>query len=144
MPKPSLKKQMADEASDELLQLYVRPCYLKLLNGNFAASEQDGDGHFPAYLALAARTITSAQLRRFLRDQDWRTRLTAAWFAGLTGRIALVGVLTRLLRKNRGAYDDQGFCVALGLWLLLGSGVVGSGPRRGAGDGWREGRIRSS
>ncbi len=92
MLEPSLKKQMADKTFDELVQLYVRPYYLKLLNGNFAASEQDVDEHFPAYLALAARTITSAQLRRVLRDQDWRTRLTAAWFAGLTGRVAFVGV----------------------------------------------------
>jgi hypothetical protein len=62
------------------------------------------------------QTITDGQLRRLFRDKDWRTRLTAAWFAGMDRRMRFAAPIAGLLAASNGNYADQGYCVALGLF----------------------------
>ncbi len=102
-----------------LLELFVRPFYSKLLNGNFLREDPDAESFLPAHLALAVQAITDGQLRRLFRDENWRTRLTAAWFAGMDGRMRFAAPIARRLAASNGNYADQGYCMALG---LLGSG----------------------
>lgn len=102
-------------AYDKFLRIYVLPYYSKLLHANFLRRNGEGDEDFPAFLTLAATSISNAQLTRLFNDENWRTRLTAAWFAGVTRRTSFVTKIARCLAENRGAYDEQGLCFALGL-----------------------------
>lgn len=108
------------DAHNDLLDLYVRPYYLQLLHANFMLGGNQYE-HFPAYLKLAASAVGISQLRRLLRDRDWRPGLAAGWFVGIAGRKELAAVLVERLSRTAGAYDDQGICVGLG---LLGGGVA--------------------
>lgn len=102
------------EAYDDMLEIYVRPYYLRLLHANFMTDSDDHE-HFPAYLRLAASTVGVGRLRRMLRDRDWRPALTAGWFAGINSRNEFTKVLADRLSQTVGAYDEQGLCVGLGL-----------------------------
>lgn len=104
-----------DAALAKTQRLFVRPLYLKLLNANFLSDTEDDDGTFPALLTLAATAISNQQLQLLLDDENWRTRLTASWLIGLSGRKAFVSKLSKLLAHSRASKDIQGYAVALGI-----------------------------
>ncbi len=94
-----------------LQERFVNRLYLSLLNGNFI---RDGDVGVALSAADAARTISDLQIEQLLGEWDWRTRLCAAWFIGLSRRTHFVSRIGALLEGDTG-YDRQGYCVALGL-----------------------------
>jgi len=100
---------------ETIQELFVRPFYLHLLHANFLRQDRQCDEHFPSHLRLASLTISDTQLLCLFRDKDWRTRLAASWFAGIGRRTRFVTTVSKLLSRSQGAYDVQGFCVALGL-----------------------------
>jgi hypothetical protein len=92
---------------------FVRPFYLKLLQGNFA--HQDEGGEFNSQLASAASAISDDQLSRLLAEKEWRGRLCAGWLVGLSGRATFVTSIGEKLLASEVAYAGQGYCAALGL-----------------------------
>ena len=95
-----------------ILERFVAPFYLKLLHGNFA---RDAGDRLHDKIAEAARTISDPALDLLLRTSEWRGRLSAAWFIGLSGRTHYVDRLAELLIESELVYAGQGFCIALGL-----------------------------
>jgi len=91
---------------------FVLPFYLSLLHGNFASGWYD-DAHSQR-IANAAKTISDDQLKQLFKG-EWRCRLTAAWFVGLSRRSSFVEEVAELLLESKLAYAGQGYCVALGL-----------------------------
>lgn len=98
-----------------LRDVFVRPFYLSLLNGNFTSRDSDRAGALPQKIAEAAREISDAQIFRLFREREWRGRLTAAWFVGLTRRVSFIPEIAELLLASETVYAGQGYCVALGL-----------------------------
>ncbi len=90
---------------------YVNSFYLSLLNGNFV----EEDANIAARLAEAARTISDPEIEHLLATPDWRSRLCAAWFIGLSRRAQFVPRVGELLFSNANTYADQGYCMALTL-----------------------------
>ncbi|UVC08431.1 hypothetical protein IHQ71_25330 [Rhizobium sp. TH2] len=92
---------------------YVWPFHMRVMHGNFlfldAASERDT---FMSSLLKVAREISDAQIERLLNSGDWRDRLCAPWFIGLTFREQFVPRIDRLLSQGG---HGQGYCVALAL-----------------------------
>ena len=99
---------------DSLREVFVRPLYLSLLHANFLKGGEALET-FPALLALASHAVSAAQLHLLLDDIDWRARLTAAWLVGITRRKGFTEQIISCLEQRRGAYDEQGFCLALGM-----------------------------
>jgi Family of unknown function (DUF6000) len=93
---------------------FVRPFYLKLLHANFAHG-REGGGEFNHQLAHAASAISDDQIVRLLEEKEWRGRLCAAWFIGLSGRAPFVTSIGEKLLASEMVYAGQGYCVALGL-----------------------------
>jgi hypothetical protein len=94
-----------------LQERFVTPLYLSLLNGNFVDSR---DASVVMRAADAARAISDLQIEQLLDEWDWRTRLCAGWFIGLSRRTHFVPRIGALLASDT-AYAGQGYCVALGL-----------------------------
>src|SRR5215831_10885713 len=98
-----------------LRDAFVRPLYLRLLHGNFARlSEADGEG-FRRAAASAASSISDKQIRRLLTEREWRGRLCAAWFIGLSNRVSFIRLIAEMLLASEMGYAGQGYCAALGL-----------------------------
>jgi hypothetical protein len=98
-----------------LRDAFVRPLYLRLLHGNFThLSEADGEG-FRRAAASAASAISDEQIRRLLTERDWRPRLCAAWFTGLSNRTSFIRLIAEMLLASEFCYAGQGYCAALGL-----------------------------
>jgi hypothetical protein len=93
---------------------FVRPFYLDLIHGNFAHGKGDGC-EFNRKLAHAASAISDDQLNRLLGESEWRGRLCAAWFVGLSNRVQFVTLIGEKLLASEMVYAGQGYCVALGL-----------------------------
>jgi hypothetical protein len=96
-----------------LRDTFVRPYYLSLLHGNFTSGDQNGS--VGARISEAARTISDEQIERLLAEREWRGRLCAAWFVGLTKRRSFTLPIADLLMASAQVYAGQGYCVALGL-----------------------------
>jgi hypothetical protein len=96
-----------------LRDAFVRPYYLSLLHGSFTSRDQNGSVR--ARISEAARTISDEQIGRLLAELEWRGRLCAAWFAGLTKRRSFASPIADLLMASAQVYAGQGYCVALGL-----------------------------
>jgi hypothetical protein len=96
-----------------LRDVFVRPFYMTLLHANFLGREESGG--LPASISGAARTISDEQIERLLAEREWRGRLCAGWFAGLTKRHSFVSPIADLLMASAQVYAGQGYCVALGL-----------------------------
>lgn len=94
---------------------FVRPVYLKLLHGNFTRLDDIEGSGFRKAVTDAARTITDQQIIRLLDEREWRGRLSAGWFVGLTGRTQFIQTIGRLLLASELVYAGEGYCVALGL-----------------------------
>jgi hypothetical protein len=50
-----------------------------------------------------------------LDEREWRGRLCAAWFIGLSKRASFVPSIGQLLLASETVYAGQGYCIALGL-----------------------------
>jgi hypothetical protein len=96
-----------------LRDAFVRPLYLSLLHASFLHKEESSD--LAARISEAARTISDDQIGRLLGEPDWRGRLCAGWFVGLTKRHRFVQPIADLLMASTQTYAGQGYCVALGL-----------------------------
>lgn len=102
---------------------FVRPVYLSLLHANFAwhtelhmRGQSEADvAAIRARIARGAREISDEQIAQLLADREWRGRLVAAWFVGLSRRLAFIDQIGALLLASELTYSGQGFCVALGL-----------------------------
>jgi len=95
---------------------FVRPYYLTLLHGNLRSGSPDELGLATVKaLATAASEITDEQLRTLLDRREWRGRLVASWFIGLTTRASFTEHIGRLLLASEVTYAGQGHCLALGL-----------------------------
>jgi len=88
----------------------VNPFYLSLLNGNFV----EEDANIATRAAEAARAASDLEIERLLAKPDWRGRLCAAWFIGLSRRAHFVPRIGDLLARDT-TYAGQGYCAALGL-----------------------------
>lgn len=98
-----------------LRNTFVRPFYLSLLHANFRRPDRaDGSGIRQA-IVNAANTISDEQIERLLIEREWRGRLCAAWFIGLSKRTRFVNLIGKLLLASEMVYSGQGYCVALGL-----------------------------
>jgi len=95
-----------------LRETFVKPYYLKL-GGNFIRSFGDDD-ELRRRIVEAAQTISDQDLERLLQVREWRGRLTAAWFIGLTRRASFVQQIADLLLSSEMVYAGQGYCFALG------------------------------
>ena len=106
---------MADlQATAPLRDAFVRPYYMALLGTGFMRSRSDDDD-LATRIAVAARAISDDDIETLLRMREWRGRLTAAWFIGLTRRSGFVGEVAALLLSSETVYAGRGYCVALGL-----------------------------
>jgi len=94
---------------------FVQPFYGALLHANFALEQARYSVTLSAQIGAAARAVSDPQLRLLLEQREWRGRLTAAWFVGLTGRARFVAKLAELLLASELTYAGQGYCVAMGL-----------------------------
>jgi hypothetical protein len=102
------------EETRELRERFIAPVYLSLLGANFMrpSDSQESKGNLIAELS---NTITDEQIGTLLRIREWRGRLTAAWYAGLTGRSVFVDEIGNLLLQSQLVYAGQGYCAALGI-----------------------------
>jgi len=94
---------------------FVQPFYGALLHANFALEQARYSVTLSAQIGAAARAVSDPQLQLLLEQREWRGRLTAAWFVGLTGRARFVAKLAELLLASELTYAGQGYCVAMGL-----------------------------
>jgi hypothetical protein len=108
---------MASELDDtrQLRDVFVRPYYLRLLHGNFIWKKAGTDYPSAEQISDAARTISDSQIQELLQRREWRGRLAAAWYVGLTARTNFVDQIADLLLASEMTYSGQGYCVALGL-----------------------------
>jgi hypothetical protein len=98
-----------------LRHVFVQPLYLQLLHGNFVHFNETDAAQFRKTLANRAGSITDRQITRLLKEPDWRARLPAAWFVGLTRRQSFVPAIGHMLLENRRVLAGQGYCMALAL-----------------------------
>lgn len=104
-----------DSFDRELRDRFVRPFYLQLLRGNFTRGTE-AEGHdFRQAIAASATIVSDDQILRLLTEREWRGRLSAAWFVGLSGRTSFVPSIGKLLLASEMVYAGQGYCAALGL-----------------------------
>jgi hypothetical protein len=99
----------------ELRDKFVRPFYLQLLGGNFTRANEPEASGFRHAVAASAGLISDDQIATLLTEREWRGRLAAAWFVGLTQRANFVPTVGKLLLASELVYAGQGYCVALGL-----------------------------
>ncbi|WP_172384707.1 DUF6000 family protein [Streptomyces sp. MNP-20] len=85
--------------------------YLKLLGGQFARHDEPDRGGFLRALTDDAHQITDHDLNVLL-DCEWRSRLTAAWLAGISRRHQFRERLGTLLLASELVYSGQGYCFA--------------------------------
>ena len=98
-----------------LRDTFVRPFYLRLLHGNFTRPHEADSGSLRQEIEAAARTISDEQIERLLNEREWRGRLCAAWFIGLSKRARFVPSIGELLLASEMVYAGEGYCMALGL-----------------------------
>jgi hypothetical protein len=98
-----------------LRDIFVRPFYLRLLHGNFTRPRVPDGGSLAQEIVAAARTISDEQIERLLDEREWRGRLCAAWFIGLSKRAGFVSCIGQLLLASEMVYAGEGYCMALGL-----------------------------
>jgi hypothetical protein len=91
----------------------VRPFYLSLLGANFTRPRDSED--FRKRLGEATIAISDRQIDQLLAAPEWRGRLAASWFVGLTRRSQFVGPIIDLLVASELVYAGQGYCMALAL-----------------------------
>ena len=84
--------------------------YMKLLHGNFLG--MPARAAFLRELTDAARRITDHELGVLL-DSEWRSRITAAWLIGVSGRDQFRERLGGLLLASELVFAGQGYCFAL-------------------------------
>lgn len=106
---------MNDQEYLQLRDEFVRPFYLSLLHGNFTFKITDDSTELGTRIVDAAKSISDTQLLRLLREREWRGRLTASWFVGLTSRSVFIEEIGQLLIGSEMVYAGQGYCLALGL-----------------------------
>src|SRR5262249_18538676 len=90
-----------------------QPFFSALFPANFALEQARYTAALSAQIGAAARAISDTQLYLLLEQREWRGRLTAAWFVGLTGRARFVAKLAELLLASELTYAGQGYCVAM-------------------------------
>jgi hypothetical protein len=100
---------------DSIITRFVQPFYLSFLHGNFTRYEGTQSSDFSLSLGKAGKEISDGDLTLLLEEQEWRGRLTAAWFIGLTQRAGFVDRIGQLLLESELTYAGQGYCAALGL-----------------------------
>jgi hypothetical protein len=118
---------MDDREDDRHLhEAFVAPFYLSLLNSGFVFMDRNQSKAFRQQLLAVARSITDEQIRSLLEIRDWRDRLAAGWFAGISRRVQLVDDIGNYLtaineeycrpgNEIDETYGHQGLCVALGV-----------------------------
>ena len=72
------------------------------------------DPKVAARIDRAARSISDAQIDYLLRHRDWRVRMCAGWYIGLTKRETYVPRLGELLSRAA-PHEVFSYCVALAL-----------------------------
>jgi len=92
----------------------VKPFYLELLGGGFARPHPNRNRLTQA-IVTAAKTISDERIDKLLTNREWRGRLGASWFIGLSGRAHFVPIIGKLLLASELAYAGQGYCMALAL-----------------------------
>ena len=104
-----------DDLLESIRERFVRPFFLALLHGNLRRQDADLAVDLPARIGEAAKAIADPELATLLEEREWRGRLAAAWFIGITQRRGFVDAVGRLLLASELTYAGQGYCVALGL-----------------------------
>jgi hypothetical protein len=94
---------------------FVRPFYLRLPGLNITLLPATEVADFREALLRAARSISDDSIEGLLAEREWRGRLTAAWFVGLTNNSSFVRRIGELLIASEVVYAGTGYCLALGL-----------------------------
>jgi len=130
----------SSEQMEDLVEKYVVPFYLELMQGNFLIydtperrrfdREEDNNvdpyartmpwfnrpyGNFSRSLAHAANSISDSQLDLLLSTRNWRHRICAGWFIGISKRASFVRQVGELFLQAELVTAGQGFSAALGL-----------------------------
>ena len=113
-----------DPTERALRDAFVYPFYLSLLHGNFIGGRYGAE--HSRRIADAARTISDEQIGRLLSQREWRGRLVAGWFTGLTKRSHFVRDIVDLLIASEMVYAGEGYCIAL---ALIGDAACAEGLR---------------
>jgi hypothetical protein len=87
--------------------IFVRPFYLRLLHGNFTRPRAADGGSLAQEIVAAARTISDEQIEKLLDEREWRGRLCAAWFIGLSKRASFVPSIGQLLLASEMVYAGE-------------------------------------
>src|SRR5579863_1545390 len=113
------------EKTHAVREQFVRPVYLELLHANFTrrtgvqlrltGREDNEIANIRARIATNAKMVSDGQIEELLAEREWRGRLSAGWYVGLSKRIAFADRIAALLLDSELTYAGQGFCVALGL-----------------------------
>ena len=92
---------------------FVAPFYLRFLHGNFTRANEVEGAAFRQAVATAASEISDDQITCLLTEREWRGRLCAGWFVGLSGRFEFIPRISELLLASEMVYAGQGYCLAL-------------------------------
>lgn len=98
-----------------IIDRFVRPYYLELLHGNLSWKPEPEVTQIVESLRKAATEISDSEIDKLLDTPEWRGRLCASWFVGLTRRSMHVPKISALLLASKQVYAGQGYCLALGL-----------------------------
>ena len=98
-----------------LREQFVKPLCLSLLHANLIRRTAGESEIIRFQLIETARMISNEQISSLLKVREWRGRLVAGWCIGLSGRVAFVDEIAKLLIESQMTYAGQGYCVALGL-----------------------------
>lgn len=88
----------------EFINKFVVPFYMASLSGDRVNIEQ---------FATVAKEITLDDVKLLLGDFNWRTRISAAFFAAINNYSELDEIIGRHLVKSEVVYAGDGYCLAL-------------------------------
>lgn len=98
----------SEELNREFIDKWVVPFYMSNLSGEEETKIK--------LFAEAARKINIDIVRKLLGDLNWRTRITAAYFAAIKNFYELEEDIGKHLLKSEVCYAGRGYCLALAVF----------------------------
>lgn len=105
---------LADPSEPHLTSRFVVPFYLLILHGNYSSDgfvrERD---EFVREAKDARKFINEAVIDWLLEAQDWRPRISGAWFCGVMKWRKYIAEIGKLLIASRYGFAGQAYCFAM-------------------------------